>query len=76
MVTAFCKRAAVAQQLTGCCTEMFFELALERARMLDRRFVEKGGPIGPLHGFPVSFKDNFDVEGVDSTIGEFFGGRW
>jgi hypothetical protein len=72
VATAFCKRAAIAHQLVGCCTEMFFERALERARELDRYFEENGVPVGPLHGIPVSFKDNFDVKGVDSTIGEFW----
>jgi hypothetical protein len=70
VATAFAKRAALAQQLTGCCTEMFFDRAIDRARELDRRFAE-GGPVGPLHGFPISFKDNFLVEGIDTTIGEF-----
>lgn len=70
VATAFCKRAAVAQQLTGCCTEMFFEKALARAKYLDDEYARTGKPVGPLHGFPVSFKDNFDVEGEDSTIGK------
>lgn len=71
VTTAFCKRAAIAQQLTTCCTEIFFDKALARARELDEYFEKEGKPVGPLHGIPISFKDNFDVEGVDSTIGEF-----
>lgn len=70
VVTAFCKSAAIAQQLTGCCTEMFFEKALARARWLDEEYERTGKVVGPLHGFPISFKDNFDVEGEDSTIGQ------
>lgn len=70
VATAFSKRAAIAQQLTGCCTEMFFDKALRRAAELDDVMKATGKPAGPLHGFPISFKDNFDVEGVDSTIGE------
>jgi amidase len=69
VVTAFCKRAAVAQQVIGCCTEMFFESAIEKAKELDVKYKETG-PVGPLHGIPVSFKDNFDIEGLDTTIGE------
>ena len=69
ITTAYCKRAAMAQQLLGCCTEMFFERALERAKELDRILAETGRPAGPLHGVPVSIKDSFDVEGVDTTIG-------
>jgi len=25
--------------------------------------------IGPLHGVPMSLKDQFDIEGLDSTLG-------
>lgn len=66
---AYCKRAAIAQQLTGCLTEIFFIEALARAIELDQYFKTEGKPVGPLHGIPISFKDNYDVEGVDSTIG-------
>lgn len=72
VTTAFCKRAAIAQQLTGCLTEIFFKRALDRARELDEFFEREGRVVGPLHGIPISFKDNYDVEGVDSTIGEWF----
>ena len=70
VATAFCKRAAIAQQLSRCCTEMFFEKALDRARALDRHLEEKGEVVGPLHGLPVSLKDSMDVEGEDSSVGE------
>ena len=69
VATAYCKRAAIAQQLTGCLTEIFFERALARAKELDEVFEKEGRVTGPLHGIPISFKDNYDVEGVDSTIG-------
>lgn len=71
LTTAFCKRAAIAQQLTKCLTEIFFDRALSRARELDEYLRNTGCVIGPLHGIPVSIKDRFDVEGVDSTVGEF-----
>lgn len=70
VLRAFFKRAAIAQQLTGCCTEMFFDRALKQAEALDRHYVETGGKVvGPLHGLPVSLKDLLDVEGVDTTEG-------
>ncbi|KAI9744957.1 MAG: hypothetical protein M1818_001884 [Claussenomyces sp. TS43310] len=69
VVTAFSKCAAITHQLTGCCTEMFFDKALQRARLLDVTMNDTGKPVGPLHGFPISFKDNFEVEGEDTTIG-------
>lgn len=63
-VTAYIRRASIAQQLTNCLTEPLFEKALERARSLDRT-----GPYGPLHGLPISIKDSFNIAGVDSSIG-------
>lgn len=70
VVTAFCKRAAIAQQLARCCTEMFFDRAIARAQELDRYLQTNGKVVGPLHGLPVSLKDLMDVEGTDTTIGE------
>ncbi|OOF94627.1 hypothetical protein ASPCADRAFT_397432 [Aspergillus carbonarius ITEM 5010] len=58
VTTAFCKRAAIAQQV-----------ALDRARFLDTYLAREGKPIGPLHGLPISIKDSFCVKGVQSTIG-------
>lgn len=69
VTTAFCKRAAIAQQLTNCITEPLFESAIARAKELDEYFTQKSFPIGPLHGLPISVKDSFDVVGVDSSIG-------
>jgi amidase len=50
ITTAFCKRAAIAQQLVNCLTEIFFDEAIERARYLDKYLEENGKPVGPLHG--------------------------
>ncbi len=69
VATAYCKHAAVLQQLTGCLTEIFFDRAFERAKWLDEYLEREGKTIGPLHGVPISWKDNYDIEGVDSTIG-------
>ena len=30
---------------------------------------QTGSPIGPLHGLPISLKDNFKIKGKDSTLG-------
>ncbi|KFA81111.1 hypothetical protein S40288_01006 [Stachybotrys chartarum IBT 40288] len=65
---AFSKRAAIAQQVTNCLTETFFEEAQQRARYLDT-LREKGELAGPLHGLPVSLKDTYQVEGTEATIG-------
>ncbi|KAJ5817177.1 hypothetical protein N7447_009410 [Penicillium robsamsonii] len=69
LTTAFCKRAAIAQQVTKCLTEIFFDKALDRAKELDDHLQRTGEVVGPLHGVPVSVKDRFDVEGFDTTIG-------
>ncbi|GKZ33710.1 hypothetical protein AbraIFM66950_003742 [Aspergillus brasiliensis] len=69
LTTAFCKRAAIAQQLTKCLTEIFFDRALARAKELDDILEKTGKVKGPLHGLPVSIKDRFDVEGFDTTVG-------
>lgn len=69
VATAFCKRAAIAQQLTSCLTEIFFDRALTRAKHLDAYFERTGRPSGPLHGLPISVKDSFDIVGLDSSIG-------
>ena len=65
---AYIRRASIAQQLTNCLTEPLFERALNKAAKLDQYFA-KNGPIGPLHGLPVSVKDGFNIAGYDSSIG-------
>ncbi|KDQ63721.1 hypothetical protein JAAARDRAFT_120627 [Jaapia argillacea MUCL 33604] len=66
---AFCKRAAIAHQLTNCLTEIFFEPALESAAKLDDHLKRTGTPLGPLHGLPVSLKDQYCVKGVETSMG-------
>jgi amidase len=39
------------------------------AKALDTYLASTGRPIGPLHGLPVSLKDNFNIAGKDSTLG-------
>ena len=50
-------------------TEIFFQEALARAGELDNYRKEHGNVIGPLHGVPVTLKDQFNVKGYDSTLG-------
>lgn len=45
-----------------------FDEARERALFLDNLRAQ-GKLAGPLHGLPISIKDNFNYKGVDSTIG-------
>ncbi|KAF9885253.1 hypothetical protein FE257_000613 [Aspergillus nanangensis] len=66
---AFCHRAAIAQQLVNCLTEIFFDDAIEQAKGLDRILEETGKPIGPLHGVPFSIKDHYNIKGLRTTAG-------
>ncbi|KAK7976283.1 hypothetical protein PG989_014746 [Apiospora arundinis] len=69
VTVAFCKRAALAQQLTSCLTEIFFNEAIEKAKEADQ-YLEKHGEVrGPLHGLPISMKDSFVVEGRHASVG-------
>ncbi|GME22307.1 acetamidase [Neofusicoccum parvum] len=51
-------------------TEVLFDDAVRRAKELDEHLAATGKPIGPLHGLPVTLKDQFDIKGYDSTIGQ------
>ncbi|KAJ3531999.1 hypothetical protein NM688_g7491 [Phlebia brevispora] len=66
---AFCHVATVAQSLTNCLSEVFFDEALQRAAELDRHLAETGEVVGPLHGLPVSIKDHVLVRGHDTSSG-------
>jgi len=66
---AFCHRAAIAHQLVNCLHEIFFDSAIESAQKLDQYFEEHKKPMGPLHGLPVSLKDQFHVKGVETHMG-------
>lgn len=69
VTTAFCKRAAIAQQLINCLVDYFPQEALTRAQMLDDYMAKEGKPIGPLHGLPFSIKGHMNVKGHDAGAG-------
>lgn len=54
---------------TNCLSEIFFGEAVSIARSLDEHLQNTGRLVGPLHGLPISLKDNFNVIGKDSTVG-------
>ncbi|CAD0027269.1 unnamed protein product [Aureobasidium pullulans] len=60
---AFCHRSAIAHQL------IFYDAAIESAQELDQYFAAHKKPIGPLHGLPISLKDQFHVKGVETSMG-------
>ncbi|EPQ57091.1 amidase [Gloeophyllum trabeum ATCC 11539] len=69
VTTAFYKRAIIAQNLTNCLTEIFVEQALARAAEVDEYLKKTGKPMGPLHGLPVSLKDQICIKGLETTMG-------
>jgi amidase len=46
-----------------------FDDAIARAKQLDDHFKQTSKPVGPLHGLPVSLKDNFNIIGKTSATG-------
>lgn len=69
VTTAFYKRAIIAHQLVNCLTEIFVDKALECAAELDAYLKEHGKVKGPLHGLPVSLKDQIPIKGLETTMG-------
>ncbi|WAO91301.1 Amidase [Fusarium falciforme] len=65
VVQAFLRRAALAQKTTNCITELLWKEAIARARHLD----SLPQPTGPLHGLPVSIKEQFGVPGKINNNG-------
>ncbi|KZT52953.1 amidase [Calocera cornea HHB12733] len=62
-VTAYGKRAAIAHQLVHCLVDFFLDEAIERAKELDEYFAREGKVVGPLHGLPISIKEQVPVKG-------------
>ncbi|KAK3202087.1 hypothetical protein GRF29_161g85268 [Pseudopithomyces chartarum] len=69
VTTAYLHRAAVAQGLVNCLTELLSTQALARAQELDAHFQQHKRPIGPLHGLPISVKEHIGFEGLRCTTG-------
>ncbi|KAF7329272.1 Amidase domain-containing protein [Mycena kentingensis (nom. inval.)] len=71
VASAFCKRAAIAQQLLFCLTDFMMEDALKRAAELDAWYESTGELVGPLHGTTSRRYegDNMMVKGTKSGGG-------
>jgi amidase len=53
---------------TNCFHEFFPEIALRRAKYLDEYLAENKKPIGPLHGLPISLKDQVRIKASFVTV--------
>jgi amidase len=53
----------------NCLHEIFFDQALQRAKELDGHFATHGMTLGPLHGLPISLKDQLHVKGNATSMG-------
>ncbi|KAI9596277.1 amidase signature domain-containing protein [Syncephalis fuscata] len=61
-------RALNAQHKVNCLAEVLIKEAVEEARKMDEHMAEKG-PIGPLHGLPISIKDSMIMKGHEACMG-------
>jgi len=59
---AFAHRATIAHQLTNCALDIFMDEGLERAQFLDDYYKKHGKTIGPLHGLPISLKEQMNYK--------------
>ena len=46
-----------------------FDFAFQTAKDLDDYYSKNNSVKGPLHGLPISLKDQFHVKGYDTTMG-------
>ncbi|KAF2089205.1 putative glutamyl-tRNA amidotransferase subunit A [Saccharata proteae CBS 121410] len=69
VTSAFLRRAALAQHLTNCITELLPERASARAQELDDYLAKHGKPMGPLHGLPISVKEHIPMDGLTTNAG-------
>ncbi|KAK9447604.1 amidase signature domain-containing protein [Limtongia smithiae] len=59
---AFLRRAALAQKLLNCVTELLWDRSIARATELDEYYKKTGKTVGPFHGLPISSKEHFSVK--------------
>lgn len=63
------KLAILSLNQVNCLHEIFYDAAIESAQKLDHYLANHKKPVGPLHGLPVSLKDQFHVKGVETHMG-------
>ncbi|KAL7419251.1 hypothetical protein Q5752_006088 [Cryptotrichosporon argae] len=66
---AYIRAACAAHRKTNCLTEILFDQALADARQKDAERQRTGRADGAFWGVPSSFKDTYNIVGVDSSLG-------
>lgn len=69
VLDAFTHRAAIAHKLLNCCLEFRYQDARKEAERLDDLYQKTGKTLGPLHGLPISVKDQCRIIGTETTCG-------
>ncbi|PGH07133.1 hypothetical protein GX51_01920 [Blastomyces parvus] len=69
VLDAFTHRAVIAHRLLNCCLEFRYQDARAEAEQLDHYLQESGKTKGPLHGLPISVKDQCRIIGTETTCG-------
>ncbi|KAL8725200.1 MAG: hypothetical protein Q9166_007508 [cf. Caloplaca sp. 2 TL-2023] len=69
LVHMFLLRNSAQLGKNNCLHEIMFDFAMRTAEDLDQHLAKTGKVKGPLHGLPVSLKDQFHVKGYDTTMG-------
>lgn len=69
VVVTYGRRALTQNETLNFITECRLVEAIDEARALDERFAADKKPVGELHGVACSIKDQFDIRGLDSSVG-------
>ena len=69
VVAAHLDRIAAVEPLINAVVAMDAGHALAAARVADAALA-RGEPVGPLHGVPVTVKDNIEAAGLEMTMGD------
>ena len=67
VLDAFTHRAVIAHQLLHCCLAFVYPQARQQAEALDTEFARTKKLAGPLHGVPLSVKDQCRIAGTETT---------